>query len=165
MIATPKVSPFLFKVNRLGFKVPRKSNSQLMRLRAKRGLSQEDIAQALRVTKKTVSNWETGYSTPKLTPRQFKDLLDILQIGSDELPDRFGPPENDEDISPLKRLRQEAGISMEELATILSSEDKQLTPEEIQVLEGKEKVTFTILQVQALCRAFQVSLDELAALF
>jgi len=40
----------------------------------------------------TVSNWESGRSVPKLTPVQYKKLLEILQITSAELPDKFGFP-------------------------------------------------------------------------
>ncbi|MBF2085796.1 helix-turn-helix transcriptional regulator [Thermoleptolyngbya sp. C42_A2020_037] len=71
------------------------ARSPLMRLRVQRFLTQKQLAEALGVTETTVRNWEAGRSIPKLTPAQFKILLAVLQISSDELPDQFGIPESD----------------------------------------------------------------------
>ena len=68
----------------------RADRSPLMRLRVQRFLTQKQLAEALGVTEATVSNWEAGRSVPKLTPIQYKKLLEILQITSAELPDQFG---------------------------------------------------------------------------
>ncbi|MEG4199349.1 helix-turn-helix transcriptional regulator [Microcoleus sp. Pol12A5] len=70
----------------------RADRSPLMRLRVQRFMTQKQLAEALGVTEATVSNWEAGRSVPKLTPVQYKKLLKILQITSDELPDQFGFP-------------------------------------------------------------------------
>ncbi len=70
--------------------------SPLMRLRVQQFMTQKQLAEALGVTEATVSNWEAGRSVPKLTPIQYKKLLEILQITSAELPDKFGFP-NDAD--------------------------------------------------------------------
>lgn len=67
--------------------------SPLMKLRVQRFLTQKQLADALGVTETTVRNWEAGRAIPKLTPVQYKKLLAILQITSDELPDQFGFPE------------------------------------------------------------------------
>lgn len=64
-----------------------------MRLRVQKFLTQKQLADALEVTETTVRNWEAGRSIPKLTPVQYKKLLEILQITSAELPDRFGFPD------------------------------------------------------------------------
>jgi DNA-binding transcriptional regulator YiaG len=64
--------------------------SPLMKLRVQRFLTQKQLADALGVTETTVRNWEAGRAIPKLTPVQYKKLLAILQITSDELPDQFG---------------------------------------------------------------------------
>ena len=66
--------------------------SPLKRLRVKRIMTQKQLGKALGVTEMTVSNWESGRSVQKLTPVQYKKLLEILQITSAELPDQFGFP-------------------------------------------------------------------------
>ncbi len=66
--------------------------SPLKRLRVKRFMTQKQLGKALGVTEMTVSNWESGRSVPKLTPVQYKKLLEILQITSAELPNQFGFP-------------------------------------------------------------------------
>jgi transcriptional regulator with XRE-family HTH domain len=65
--------------------------SALLKLRKSRDLTQKQIADALGVTVQTVSNWEVGRAEPKLTIRQFKALLRILQCSVDKLPDDLGP--------------------------------------------------------------------------
>ncbi|WP_445250582.1 helix-turn-helix domain-containing protein [Microcoleus sp. OTE_8_concoct_300] len=70
----------------------RADRSPLMRLRVQRFMTQKQLGEALGVTEATVSNWEAGRSVPKLTPVQYKKLLEILQITSAELPDQFGFP-------------------------------------------------------------------------
>jgi transcriptional regulator with XRE-family HTH domain len=54
-------------------------------LRKKRNLSQRQIAQKLRITDQTVSNWETGATHPRLTPKQTLELCQLLQISLERL--------------------------------------------------------------------------------
>jgi DNA-binding transcriptional regulator YiaG len=70
--------------------------SPLMRLRVQRFLTQKQLADALSVTETTIRNWESGRAVPRLTPAQYKKLLEVLEITSDELPDQFGFPEGQE---------------------------------------------------------------------
>lgn len=57
----------------------------IMRLRTKAGLTQRQIAEALGITVQTVSNWENGVRTPKLTPKETLNLCKILQCSLEEL--------------------------------------------------------------------------------
>ena len=41
---------------------------KLMKLRKKRGMSQQEVASALGVTRQTVSNWECDQGAPSISP-------------------------------------------------------------------------------------------------
>ena len=66
--------------------------SPLKRRREELGLTQRDIGLALGKTDQTISNWETGIYEPKMTPREFKKLCEVLQWFLEDIPDNFGPP-------------------------------------------------------------------------
>ena len=53
--------------------------------RKKTGMSQEMLAEKLKVARQTVSNWETGETSPN--PEQLKMLSNIFNISVDELLD------------------------------------------------------------------------------
>ena len=55
----------------------------LARLRKKAGLSQEELAGKLNLTRQTVSKWETGQSEPDLA--SLNRLCQLLDAGSEEL--------------------------------------------------------------------------------
>ena len=55
----------------------------LKKLRQDNNLSQEDIAEKLNTSYKTVSHWETGYSEPSLT--KLEKLSKIFDVTIDEL--------------------------------------------------------------------------------
>ncbi len=140
----------------------RKSESLLVRFRRLRGLRQEDLADALGVTVHTVSNWEVGRSIPKLTPRQYKTLLELLQITSDELPDDFGPVEEG-GSSLLRHLREKAGLSESDLADELSMEGNPVSVEAVVNWEQTGDLpSLSIFQVATLCDALGVTARQLA---
>jgi transcriptional regulator with XRE-family HTH domain len=62
-----------------------------MRRRLELRISQQELAEALGVSRQTVSSWENGHSEPNLTFRQIKKLCNILQYTLETLPDDFGP--------------------------------------------------------------------------
>jgi transcriptional regulator with XRE-family HTH domain len=62
-----------------------------MRLRTMRRVSQLELAEALGVSRQTVSSWENGHSEPNLTIKQFKTLLKVLEIKAEDLPETLGP--------------------------------------------------------------------------
>jgi transcriptional regulator with XRE-family HTH domain len=68
--------------------------SALKKLRVMQNLTQQDLAEALGITPETVSNWERGRAIPTMTVPQFKTLLRVLKVSPEELPDDFGPIEN-----------------------------------------------------------------------
>lgn len=70
--------------------IPRKQKSYLAKLRRDLNLTQRQIAEVLGVTVETINNWEVGLSEPKLTIRQVKSLLGVLQCSLDDLPDDLG---------------------------------------------------------------------------
>ena len=57
----------------------------LMKLRQRTGLTQQELADAIGVTQKTISVWEKGSVEPKLTFEQTKQMMDLLNCTLDEL--------------------------------------------------------------------------------
>jgi transcriptional regulator with XRE-family HTH domain len=53
-------------------------------------MTQEQLGKEIGVTAHTIGRWESGKQEPRLTPKQFKKLLEVLEISVDELPDHFG---------------------------------------------------------------------------
>ena len=64
-------------------------NNRLYQLRKQKGLSQEELAGRLNVSRQTVSNWEIGDSTPDMEKlvamsELFDVSLDMLVLGKEE---------------------------------------------------------------------------------
>ena len=59
--------------------------NKIMELRKKNGLSQEDLAEKVGVTRQTISKWELGETSPDL--KQAKELSKIFNVSLDELTD------------------------------------------------------------------------------
>lgn len=57
----------------------------IMKLRKKKGLSQEQLGEIIEVTRQTISNWELGETTPNI--EQLKLLSKTFNISIDELLD------------------------------------------------------------------------------
>lgn len=71
-----------------------------MRLRTLRRVSQQKLADALGVSRQTISAWENGHQTPLLTISQVRILCKELGITFEQLPDNFGPqPIHDTTVS------------------------------------------------------------------
>ena len=69
-------------------------SEKILSLRTRMGLSQEDLAEKLGVSRQSVSKWETGQSVPDLD--KLIKLADLFQISVDELVregERPQPPE------------------------------------------------------------------------
>jgi len=135
-----------------------------MRLRRLRNIKQKELAEALGVSETTIRNWERGRAIPQLTISQTKILCRMLQCSLDEIPDSFGPLEGSEQESPLKMLRQQAGLTQAELARQLSNAGiKPISERMIQDWEdGRQQPELSIPQCRVLCQALGVSIDELA---
>lgn len=52
-------------------------------LRTEKGLGQNALAEALNVSLKTISHWETGYTEPSIT--QLTQIAKFFEISLDEL--------------------------------------------------------------------------------
>jgi Predicted transcription factor, homolog of eukaryotic MBF1 len=79
---------------------------KLFKLRRQKGLSQEELAEKLNVTRQTVSKWETNQSTPDFD--KIKPLCTLYGISSDEL---LGTTEYKDNIfvdSELKKRKSRA---------------------------------------------------------
>ncbi|MGR2696144.1 helix-turn-helix transcriptional regulator [Bacillus subtilis] len=59
-------------------------NHKLVKARKAKGLTQEKLAIQLKYKKSTVSNWENGYSTPKM-----EDAFKVAEILDCDIKDLF----------------------------------------------------------------------------
>ena len=59
--------------------------NKIMNLRKKKGLSQEELAEEIGVTRQTISKWELGETSPDI--KQAKELSRIFNVSLDELVD------------------------------------------------------------------------------
>lgn len=142
----------------------RSGESPLMRLRKLRGIKQKELAEALGVSEATVRNWERGRAVAELTIPQTKILCQILQCGLNEIPDDFAPPKEPERESPLKILRQRAGLNRSELARELTNTGgNPILERTIEDWEEKEdQIELSIPQCRTLCQVLGLTIDELA---
>jgi transcriptional regulator with XRE-family HTH domain len=62
-----------------------KDQLTLAKLRKRAGLTQRQVADALGITNKTVSEWERGIGEPHLTISETQRLMDVMQCTFEEL--------------------------------------------------------------------------------
>lgn len=77
-------------------------NENLTRFRKQAGMSQEDLAEKLQLTRQTISKWETGLSEPDLST--LEQLCKLLQVSPDEL--LLGKKKEDSAPVPEKKRRE-----------------------------------------------------------
>lgn len=65
--------------------------SPIAGLMALRGVTQKEIADALKVSEQTVSNWMTGRTEAKLTFGDWRKLAKVLDCNLENLPDSLSP--------------------------------------------------------------------------
>lgn len=67
------------------------SQSPLVPLMAIRGVTQQEIADALGVRRETVSDWMRGVRSAKLSLGDWRKLADLLGVPIERMPDDLGP--------------------------------------------------------------------------
>lgn len=83
-------------------------NNRLYELRKQRGLSQEELAGKLKVSRQTVSKWENGESTPDM--EKLVAISDLFEMSLDELvlgkeqTDKLLTPENKKKVRKIVRI-------------------------------------------------------------
>ncbi len=76
-------------------------HNKLYNLRKQKGLSQEELANRLNVTRQTVSKWEVGDSTPDM--EKLIAISDLFELSLDELVmDKV--PASDKETSPTSEI-------------------------------------------------------------
>lgn len=96
-------------------------NNRLYELRKKKGLSQEEFAGRINVSRQTVSKWEVGDSTPDM--EKMIALSDLFEISLDELV--LGREYDDKNVDGSSSERQQNHTS--EVVEVL--EEKVFTSE------------------------------------
>lgn len=93
----------------------------ILNLRKKEKLSQEQLAEKIGVTRQTISNWELGESSPDL--KQAKELSKIFGVSLDDLTDNLSfenlsKTGNDKKITIISPSEKLAGMTIKILKGI-----------------------------------------------
>lgn len=81
-------------------------SKKLKDLRKERGISQEELAKVLHITRQSISKWETGTAYPDM--EKMKMLSDFYELSLDELMDQ-----ESKGASESEKERTEAGEEQE----------------------------------------------------
>lgn len=99
-------------------------HNKLYNLRKQKGLSQEELANRLNVSRQTISKWEVGDSTPDM--EKLTAISDMFDISLDELVMDKVPARKDESLSKSE-------IVGELKDKILSDESKKRTKKWVKI--------------------------------
>lgn len=93
---------------------------RIIRYRDEKGLSQQELADLLQVTRQTVSRWESGKSRPQ--PGQAAHIFELLQIREEdvEAEEAFGAADGERSEEILCRARNEEPVRSAGLGYIRS---------------------------------------------
>jgi DNA-binding XRE family transcriptional regulator len=86
-----QIHPFLQDAQNILHIMVKKVQSPLIPLMSIRGLTQQDVADFLGVSRNTVSNWMTGKIPCRLTLKEWYELAEFLGTTLDKMPTSFGP--------------------------------------------------------------------------
>lgn len=98
-----------------------KLEEKLLSLRKKQGLTQMELAQALRVSRQAISKWETGEATPSL--ENLKSLSQLYQVPLGQLLGEEQPP-----VQPPQEEPKEETNGGESLASQATSANQRILP-------------------------------------
>lgn len=91
------------------------------------GLTQDQLADIVNTKKSTISNYETGYSSPN--PEMLRDLADALKTTTDFLLGRSNDPTDQSSFQSnrLRNLRKERSLTQNELGEKLSLDESTIS--------------------------------------
>ena len=102
-------------------------NNRLYELRKQRGLSQEELANRLNVSRQTISKWEVGDSTPDMD--KLVAISDLFGISLDELVLGKVQTQKEEGKQQESVVAENAGKREKPSETVRFLEEKVLTEE------------------------------------
>lgn len=114
-------------------------NNRLYQLRKQKGLSQEELANRLNVSRQTISKWEVGDSTPDM--EKLIAMSDLFDVSLDNL------------IMGKDDTSQAPTTTQSELANVLN--EKVLTP------KNKKKAK-SVLKIIAIIAAAIIAIDVIS---
>jgi HTH-type transcriptional regulator, competence development regulator len=125
---------------------------RLKEIRKKKKLTQEQLAKIVKTKKTTISNYETGYSSP--SHEMLSDIADVLDVTTDYLLGRTDNPDDGiNDKSPNKKSDDKKEYdplaeinklvekyAIEQMGFFDIEKWKKLGPEDIKMLEKQFKL-------------------------